>query len=230
MAIVARNFHDGGGNLLAGYWGGAPSLPPEPPERELFYAQPATRLAALSRGMDPQTFARATGSAAQWIGMGLFDFASGTSRVWTGAGTLRWGGADWLGVGDWGTVSGVQETIELRAAGVTVTLSGIPAGLVSSSIRHQDYRGRRAVLYWGLLNEQLRLDREPLQIWSGYMDVMTLTEGNTASIALQCENRLVDLERRRTRRYTDADQQDEFPGDRFFEYVPSLQDAVIQWS
>ena len=36
-----------------------------------------------------------------------------------------------------------------------------------------------------------------------------------------------DLERAEVRRYTDADQQAEYPGDRFFEFVPALQEAEI---
>ena len=38
----------------------------------------------------------------------------------------------------------------------------------------------------------------------------------------------VDLERAEVRRYTDADQQAEYPGDRFFEFVPALQEAEIR--
>jgi hypothetical protein len=38
----------------------------------------------------------------------------------------------------------------------------------------------------------------------------------------------VDLERAEVRRYTDADQQAEYQGDRFFEYVPALQEAEIR--
>jgi len=32
-----------------------------------------------------------------------------------------------------------------------------------------------------------------------------------------------------TRRYTDADQQSRFPGDKGLEYVPSMQDKQIVW-
>ena len=38
----------------------------------------------------------------------------------------------------------------------------------------------------------------------------------------------MDLERAEVRRYTDADQQAEYPGDRFFEFVPALQEAEIR--
>ena len=38
----------------------------------------------------------------------------------------------------------------------------------------------------------------------------------------------MDLERAEVRRYTDADQQAEYPGDRFFEFVAALQEAEIR--
>jgi hypothetical protein len=60
------------------------------------------------------------------------------------------------------------------------------------------------------------------------MDVMEVTDGAEGRISLTCESRLVDLERAEVRRYTDADQQAEYQGDRFFEYVPALQEAEIR--
>jgi hypothetical protein len=51
--------------------------------------------------------------------------------------------------------------------------------------------------------------------------------GGNSAVAIR-ESRLVDLERAEVRRYTDADQQAEYQGDRFFEYVPALQEAEIR--
>ena len=47
-------------------------------------------------------------------------------------------------------------------------------------------------------------------------------------MALACESRLVDLERAEVPRYTDADQQAEYPGDRFSEFLPALHQAEIR--
>jgi hypothetical protein len=60
------------------------------------------------------------------------------------------------------------------------------------------------------------------------MNTMEVTDGAEPSVTLACESRLVDLERAEVRRYTDADQQAEYQGDRFFEYVPALQEAEIR--
>jgi hypothetical protein len=69
---------------------------------------------------------------------------------------------------------------------------------------------------------------DPFPLWAGLMDTMEVTDGAEPSVALAYESRLVDLERAEVRRYTDADQQAEYPGDRFFEFVPALQEAEIR--
>lgn len=60
---------------------------------------------------------------------------------------------------------------------------------------------------------------DPFPLWVGLMDTMEVVDGAEPRVSLSCESRLVDLERAEVR-YTDADQQAEYPGDRFFEYVP----------
>ena len=62
------------------------------------------------------------------------------------------------------------------------------------------------------------------------MDVMTIEDaGETASISLSAESRLIDLERARVRRFTDNDQQNQFSGDTSLRFVASLQDKEIAW-
>lgn len=62
------------------------------------------------------------------------------------------------------------------------------------------------------------------------MDVMQIDDsGETARITISVESKLIDLERSRERRYEDADQRIDWPSDRFFKFVPSIQDAEIVW-
>ena len=59
---------------------------------------------------------------------------------------------------------------------------------------------------------------------------MKIDEGpETATIALNLENRLIVLDRAKERRYTHEDQQLSFAGDLGFEFVPDLQDKEIIW-
>ncbi|MBI1208021.1 MAG: hypothetical protein GC191_12130 [Azospirillum sp.] len=157
------------------------------------------------------------------------QFASGTSRAWSGIGTLHWNGEDWLGTGTLGRVSTVTETIDLKAVGARFELSGIPSDLLTHMVG-EPLQGRRALLWLAFFDEDWVLVPEPVLLFRGFMDSVELRDGGqTSSIALNVENRLADLSRARVRRYTDADQQAEFPGDLGFSFVASMQDLQLLW-
>jgi hypothetical protein len=157
-------------------------------------------------------------------------FDSVTTRVWSGWGDLVWGARTFTGAGTLGAVSPVEEATELRATGLDLTLSGIPSSVLSLALS-EPYQGRLATVWMGALDPNtFALVADPYQIFQGRMDVMTVADsGETATITISVESRLIDLERSRERRYDDADQKIDYPTDRFFEYVPSLQDIEIKW-
>jgi hypothetical protein len=78
---------------------------------------------------------------------------------------------------------------------------------------------------------QLELQETGLtQIFSGYMDEMNIDEGpESGTIELKVENKLIDLERARTRRYTSEYQKSVYPGDLGLDFVESLQDKKVVW-
>jgi hypothetical protein len=62
------------------------------------------------------------------------------------------------------------------------------------------------------------------------LDVPTITESAVScAIAITCENPLIDLNRAPNRRFTDVDQQLDFPGDTGFFQVQLLQDMNLIW-
>ena len=156
------------------------------------------------------------------------DFASGPFRAWTGLGQLNWAGKVFEGVGSIGAVGEVEETVELRAVRLTLALSPVPQEVVDIALAERSFRLRPARLWGALLDAEGAFIADPFPLWAGLMDTMEVTDGAEPRVALTCESRLVDLERAEVRRYTDADQQAEYPGDRFFEYVPALQEAEIR--
>ena len=156
------------------------------------------------------------------------DFASGPFRAWTGLGQINWAGKVFEGVGSIGAVGEVEETVELRAVRLTLALSPVPQEVVDIALAERSFRLRPARLWGALLDAEGAFVADPFPLWAGLMDTMEVTDGAEPRVALTCESRLVDLERAEVRRYTDADQQAEYPGDRFFEYVPALQEAEIR--
>jgi hypothetical protein len=62
------------------------------------------------------------------------------------------------------------------------------------------------------------------------MDQMNVQEGpETCDIELKVENKLVDLERARVRRYSSGYQKSVYPNDKGLDFVEDLQDKEIIW-
>lgn len=158
-----------------------------------------------------------------------FELDAGTSRMWTGIGTRTISGKEWYGVGDLAVISTIEETMELKAAGISISLSGVSAEWLSVAL-NEPYQGRAVTIYYCLFDENWQKKIEPYHLWSGELDVFSIDEGEDYStITVTAESILVDLEIPRVRRYTDADQQSEYPGDRGFEFVTAIQDNEVQW-
>lgn len=123
---------------------------------------------------------------------------------------------------------GGRQAKGFRENGITIENKHFEATL---EVLVRELRRDKARMYLGFINEDFTtLIADPFLIFDGRMDTAEIADGgDTATITLTAESRLRDLERVRTRRYTDADQQSRFPGDKGLEYVPSLQDKQIVW-
>lgn len=156
----------------------------------------------------------------------MFDEAP--VRCWSGAGSITVFGNEFLGVGQFGGLSPVRESGD-SPAGLELTLSGVPPDLVAVALAGT-YQGRRARVWVGFFNASGALVATPYQIFGGRMDTLTTTcDGATATISVQCENLMIDLNRSRTSRWTDDEQQRLFPGDRACEFVSKLAERPINW-
>lgn len=165
-------------------------------------------------------------SLAPFIGVEL-NFDSGIVRLWNGYGDLMIDGASYTGAGSLLNVSSVEETGEIAARGVTMTLSGISSELISVALT-ENYQNRSAKVYIGTIADDNSVSA--YQLFGGRLDVMTIEEsGETATISVTAENRLIDLERPRTRRFTSEDQKSLYPGDLGLDYVNDLQDKTLDW-
>jgi len=62
------------------------------------------------------------------------EVASSTIRYWTGLGALEWNAVEWTGLGGLIGVGTIEETDDLKATGVAVTLRGVKAADVSLAL------------------------------------------------------------------------------------------------
>lgn len=157
------------------------------------------------------------------------DFSGGFVRVHTGLGTITWGGFDWLGVGSFGSVSAIDETAELQRRTLVYTLSGIPSTLIAT-VLGENYQGRSAKLYIGFIAPITgALVATPDLLDQGRMDISTIEQGNECKVTVTAESRIATWDRPVVRRYTNADQQERFPGDLGLQFVDQAAQKEINW-
>lgn len=161
------------------------------------------------------------------------DFSTGTLYFWNGYGdltmTVRGSSQTFTGLGDLAGISAINETTEIKASGITLTLTGVKSSLISEALS-ANYTNRNAYVYLGLFDTSKNVISDVYTLFSGKMDVLKINEqAETSTIELAVENRLISFERANERRFTHEDQQIDFSGDLGFEFVPDLQDKPIVW-
>ena len=153
-----------------------------------------------------------------------FDFDTAPVRFWTGYGDRTIEGNTYLGAGSLIGISGLEEVSDLSAKSATISLSGVPPELVSLALQ-EPYQNRGCRILFGVTNVS-----DVVEVFGGFMDVMTIEDsGDTSTISLTVESKLVQLERPKIRRYTHESQQARYPGDTFFSFVADLQDKEVVW-
>ena len=157
------------------------------------------------------------------------EFASGFVRFWTGIGSVTWAGQEWTGGGNLLSVTPMEEVSGVVAAGATISLSGVPVGLVQIAI-DEARQGMPGRAWFGLLTPEGAIIADPAQMFAGRLDVPSIAaDGQTVTITVSYENRLIDMDRPREFRYTDQSQRTMHPADAGFSFVTSLQEAEIVW-
>lgn len=156
------------------------------------------------------------------------DFASETVYIASTPFNLSWNGQTWLGVGTLGSVSGVSEDTEVKAAATMLTLSGIPTELINDA-RQVVIFGGLAQLYVGFLSNGA-LVTDPIPANLGLIDAPQFdVDTPTCSISVTIESEMADLQRSRGGRLTACDQRSRYPWDACCDIVSKIQDKLLLW-
>ena len=170
----------------------------------------------------------ATGTGAN-NGNGTASESPSELNIWNGIGDLAFGGNTYTGTGDLLSISAITETSDIQATGIDVNLTGIKSSFISIAKNHE-YQGRPLTVSLGAFNASGSLIADPVIVFSGFMDTMTIAEsGNHSSISVSVENKLVSFERARVRRYTAEDQKIDHATDKGFEFVTAIVQKEIIW-
>ena len=146
----------------------------------------------------------------------------------TSIGSISANGSLWVGCGNVGSIGNIEDSGELQAANLDITLGGIPLTELQA-LMDADLQGSAVNIYIGVLDNNLQLDGDISLLWSGFVDTAPFQYGKEINTTIRCESELVDWQRPRLRRYNNADQQNLFAGDLGFEFCPLMEDLQIDW-
>ena len=158
-------------------------------------------------------------------------FSTATLYLWTGYGDKTINSETYIGSGNLLSIDGLAEASDLSATGTDIVLNGIDSTILTYALT-EEYQGREVNIYWGVGGVS-----EVVEVFSGYMDQMIITDkGDTSTIKLSVESKLIILERPNIRRYTEGSHSSVIAtegysnsNDSFFRWVAKLQDVQVPW-
>jgi hypothetical protein len=183
----------------------------------------------MSRALTSAMQTASTADLVRPIFLVQMAFPTANLNMWSGIGDLTVGGVDYIGAGNLLSVGDISESTELQANGIRLMLSGVSGALITKA-RDEDYQGRELKVLLGAMDSSNSLIADPVIMFSGFMDTMSINDaGETAIISVTAENRLIEFEKTRVRRYTAEDQKIDFPNDKGLEYVAEMAEKEIVW-
>ncbi|GGD24402.1 hypothetical protein [Aureimonas glaciei] len=164
-------------------------------------------------------------------------FASGTMRLFAGAGVRDFGGQEWRGLGGLISIDGLGDMRTTQANTVSITLSGVDEATLPKAIGEpEEVVDRLIVIYWQFLDSGMQPVGSLVPIYFGLMQSPSIDrseasddEGAVCTISLPCEGLFVGRSKPPRGRYTDRDQQARHPGDRIFDRMSENRGKVVLW-
>ena len=181
------------------------------------------------RDLDTVLEAELNAPVIEQVIMVALTFRSGTEYACSAGFNIVWNGQTYLGLGTLASISAVQEGTEIRADGLSLTLSGIDKKLLQDT-ENDVLPLAPAKVYYALVR-QGKLVGTPYLLFGGVVDAPEISVGvDTFSITLKLESRMALLNRASQRRYTSADQHaNGYSDDTGFDYVPRLQNIAFRF-
>lgn len=169
-----------------------------------------------------------TGLASLWEVV-LVKLEFGTPLyVHSSIGTITYDSNDYLGVGDFGSVSDARESEILGPNPLTLQLSGINSSLISEALDAGSY-GDKVTIYIGYRLDDGTLVADPWLAWRGTFEFATIQQGSNNVVSITLKHDLATLAEVNGRRFTDEDQQQEYSGDTGFAFVADMVSIRLNW-
>tara|TARA_R100001015_G_C4633330_1_gene198146 strand:+ start:4287 stop:4916 length:630 start_codon:yes stop_codon:yes gene_type:complete len=183
-----------------------------------------------SRDDVPAAVASRLANDEQKIAFGVsLEFDSGTLNLWSGIGDFT--GSDSLsytGAGELLDIQNVEEDNELSSTNMTISISGLSANIVTYATT-EDYQNRPVTIKMFFFHPDTDDEVGNVILFKGRMDTLTVTDGDSFSVVISAENKLIDLTRPKNLFYTAETQNFLYSGDKGLEFVSKIREQTVNW-
>ena len=157
------------------------------------------------------------------------EFDSGTLNLWSGIGDFV--GSDSLtntGAGELLNIQNVEEDNELSSTNMTISISGLSENIVTYATT-EDYQNRPITIKMFFFHPDTDDEIGSVILFKGRMDTLTVNDGDTFSVIVTAENKLIDLTRPKNLFYTAETQNFLHSGDKGLEFVAKIREQTVNW-
>ena len=184
---------------------------------------------ATRQGIDTAISSRLGADAQQMFFAVKAEFDTDDIRVWSGTDDITVNSETYTGAGTLLGISNVEEDLELKSSGISISVSGMDSTMLNYALT-ENYQNRPVTVFLGFQMGGTNESAGEMTLFKGRMTNLTIQDTpDGATISIDCENRLVDLERPSNLRYTVESQEFLNSGDTGFNRVQSLADKQIAW-
>lgn len=163
------------------------------------------------------------------------DFSFGVERYWSGTHELTFEGEVYNAVGDAGNISPLESSADLRANGLTLSVTvphegGDPAPRFQN-VRPEQYKNRPARVILAFFDPTFNTVLHSMErVYS--MDTLAyqVDPSSATTISINVESELMRGGKRSIKRLTDEQQRDDYPGDISLQFLSYLASGVeVAW-
>jgi len=146
----------------------------------------------------------------------------------SGIGTISFEGNDYIGVGQLGSIDGVDESADLAPAPFRLSISGIDSSFLAEGLDSGNY-GDVITVYRGYRQDDGTLVADPWIATRGKLEYTQVVRGEQNAVQLTVQHDLALLDEISGDRWTHEDQTSKFVGDEGLEYVHEMAGVKLLW-
>ena len=183
-----------------------------------------------SREDIPAAVASRLANDEQKIAFGVsLEFDSGTLNLWSGIGNFTGSdGLTYTGAGELLNIENVDEDKELSSTNMTIGISGLSENIVTYATT-EDYQNRPMTIKMFFFHPDTDDEIGNVILFKGRMDTLTVVDGDSFSVVISAENKLIALTRPKNLFYTAETQNFLYSGDKGLEFVAKIREQTVNW-